>query len=239
MIKAVVFDKDGTLIELGQTWDEPTVKMMREMFQLTHLKEEEQAEFAYKMGINKNWTGIIPNSIFAAGSIYDQAVELSKVVDLPIEKIEEKIEAAYLHFLETQDLQAKLSPGVEEMLQSLQGKYKICLVTNDNYNLTKMTLGKLNVLNYFDFIGCADQYGPKPNPSALHEISKRFNVSLDEMVYVGDSSLDMVYGKHTRSAIGYIEDPKYHEHLSEADYLIGNFDQLMDILEQVESQAKE
>lgn len=233
MIKAIVFDKDGTLIELGQTWDEPTVKMMEEMFKLTTLTKDEQVSFAREMGINEAGTGIVPNSIFAAGSIYDQAVELSRVVDLPVAEIEEKIEQSYLHFLQTQDLQAKLSPGVEEMLQTLKQSYKICLVTNDNFNLTEVTLGKLNVLHYFDFIGCADQYGPKPNPSALIEISKQFNIGLDEMVYVGDSALDMIYGGHTRAAIGYIEDPAIQDHLHAADYLIEDFNELPALIETI------
>lgn len=239
MIKAVVFDKDGTLIELGQTWDEPTVKMMREMLKLTKLGSEEQADFAYAMGINKDWTGIIPNSIFAAGSIHDQAEKLSSVIDLPISDIEDKIESYYLQYLETRDLQAKLSPGVEEMLKSLKDKYKICLVTNDNYNLTILTLGKLNILQYLDFIGCADQYGSKPNPSALHEISRQFNISLKEMVYIGDSSLDMIYGKNTLSSIGYIEDIKQQDYLSEADYLIEDFTQIEDVFEDIEKTTKE
>lgn len=233
MIKAIVFDKDGTLIELGQTWDKPTVLMMERLFEDYHVDKHQQQVIAQRLGLNEDWTGIVPNSIFAAGSIRDQAQCLAEYVGASVEKLEEVIEDYYTEYIDQQEVQAKLAPGVKEMLVDLKQDYTLCLVTNDNYRLTMNILEKLEILDYFDFIGCADQYGPKPGPNALYEISRRFNVKLDEMVYVGDSSLDMEYGQYTAASIGYIEQEGHQSHLEQADYLLDHMQNLRTVVKNI------
>lgn len=233
MIKAVIFDKDGTLIELGHTWDEPTVKMMEELLSLTDLTDEEKLEAGHRMGLNEAGTGIVPNSIFAAGSILDQAQALSQYIDLPVDEIEDRIEDAYYRYLKEKEIQAHLTPGTEALLTALSKDYILAIVTNDNYKLTLASLEKLNILQYFDFVGCADQYGPKPHPKALHEIARRFNITLDQMVYVGDSELDMEYGQFTRAGIGYAENDQVLAHLGQAEFIVRDLAEVETILNQL------
>ena len=233
MIKAVIFDKDGTLIELGKTWDLPTVKMIKDILADTNLTDLEKDQVAFSMGINKDWTGIKANSIFAAGSILDQAQYIQPYLKQDVQTIEDRMEAAYLKYLSMDNLSATLAPGTVQTLEQLSQDYIIALVTNDSYIFAEKMLKELKIFHYFDFIACADQYGPKPNPSALYELAKRFNIKLSEMIYIGDSSLDMIYAQHTRAGIGYLENEDSHQHLDQADYLIDHMTQLIDIIDKI------
>lgn len=239
MIKAVLFDKDGTLIELGNTWDKPTVGMMRDLFKDSDLSPEEQDQLAFQMGIKEDWTGIKTNSIFAAGSIYDQAAFLEPYLPWSIPEIEDRMEQSYLKYLQEEEVLARLTPGSREALAALKDDYIIGLITNDNYIFAKQMLENLGVLDYFDFIGCADQYGPKPNPRALHEVAKRYNIDLSEMVYVGDSELDMAYANPLAAAIGYLENEESHLHLADADYLLADMGDLPALLDQLNQKGEE
>ena len=51
------------------------------------------------------------------------------------------------------------------------------------------------------------------------------------MIYVGDSTVDMEYGKHTHASVGLATEESHREHLKEADYIISHFDELLDTLD--------
>ena len=51
MIKAIIFDKDGTILELGATWDEPTVIAFNRLMELTDLTTAEAKAYGEKLGI--------------------------------------------------------------------------------------------------------------------------------------------------------------------------------------------
>lgn len=233
MVKAIILDKDGTLIELGQTWDKPSVDATEYFLDQADINEEEKAAFRLHMGIDGD--KILPNSLFAAGSIQDQAKEFMKISSKSQDEIEAYLENVYLEYVQGHSEHVQMMEGVVEALDALKEKYILAVVTNDNYRIAVETLRLAGLDGYFEFVGGADDFGPKPNPAALFEIAKRYNIQLDEMVYVGDSTVDMRYGKHTRGSIGFAPDEAHLEHLSEADIIISHFDELVAAIESINS----
>ena len=51
MIKAIILDKDGTLIELGRTWDQPSVDVTNLLLDKTDLNDEDKEAFRKHMGV--------------------------------------------------------------------------------------------------------------------------------------------------------------------------------------------
>lgn len=237
MIKAIVFDKDGTIMELGETWDEPTVKAFSHLMKKTNMTDEQIQNYGETLGIIDG--KVTANSLFATGSVSEQAEILAEVVPLSSIEIYRLLENDYIDFVRQADIKSLLIRGTKELLQYLKNQgYLLALITNDQKNITQMMLESSDLIKYFDFVGCADEYGPKPNPAALHELSKQLNVKLDEMIYIGDSEVDMEYAKYTAGGIGVAFDESYREYVQEADYIVTSLKQIPELLDQI-NHAKE
>lgn len=236
MIKAIIFDKDGTILDLGNTWEEPTIKVMDELMSMTALSELEIESFKKSMGIEG--TTLLPNTLFSAGSITEQAAKLVEVVPLTVAEIEDYLENYYYRYLMETDVELQVIGNIEKILQQLKPDYLLGIVTNDNHRLTEATLTKAGLIDYFDWIASSDQFQPKPDPVALYDLAEKHNLKLDEMIYIGDSSVDMEYGKHTHASIGIALEPEHREFLKEADYIIEAFDELPSLIKQMEKKKQ-
>lgn len=237
MIKAIIFDKDGTILDLGNTWEEPTIKVMDELMSMTALSELEIEQFKQFMGIEG--TTLLPNTLFSAGSISEQAAELVKVVPLALDEIEAYLENYYYHYLMETDVELQVIGNIEDILQQLKPDYLLGIVTNDNHRLTEATLTKAGLIDYFDWIASANQFRPKPDPIALYDLAEKHHLKFDEMIYIGDSSVDMEYGKHTYASVGIALEPEHREFLKEADYIIEAFEELPPLMNQIEKNKQE
>ena len=88
--------------------------------------------------------------------------------------------------------------GLKEKLDALKSEgLKLAIVSNKPDLPTRLVVNKLYGDSYFDYVtGKRDGVPLKPDPTAVHGVMKRFGVSADECVYVGDTSTDMHTGKN-------------------------------------------
>lgn len=229
MLKGIIFDKDGTLVELGNSWDQPTIEVVNILLEETDLTENEKKAFKLSIGVTD--TAILSNSTVAAGSIEDQAKAISLVLPLSVAEISERIESYFMDYFKGRQDPIPVIDGVVESLEILKDQgYFLGVVTNDNQKLTDMMLTRAGLISYFDFIGNADQYGSKPESSAFDVIHANHGIPPHELVYVGDSSVDMEFGAKTKAAIGLALEDEHLDHLKEADYIIRSFTELIPLL---------
>jgi len=97
----------------------------------------------------------------------------------------------------TKALQAKgavrLLPGALGILKFLKGKgYKLAIASNRPTKFTRIILKVLGILPFFDVVLCADRAGkPKPHPDILWTIARRLSLARAEVLYVGDMIIDV------------------------------------------------
>lgn len=84
-------------------------------------------------------------------------------------------------------------PGVVQTLESLAQKgVALCCITNKERAFTLPLLQQAGLARFFAFTLCADRPEErKPSPTMLLAACSRFGVTPAEMVYVGDSRIDI------------------------------------------------
>jgi phosphoglycolate phosphatase len=87
----------------------------------------------------------------------------------------------------------KLLPGALGILKFLKGKgYKLAIASNRPTKYTRIILDVLGVRQLFDMVLCADKaQRPKPYPDILWAIARRLNCAKKEVLYVGDMTIDV------------------------------------------------
>jgi phosphoglycolate phosphatase len=123
-------------------------------------------------------------------------------------------------------------PGVTETLQRLSD-YRKAVISNKREALSKELLEALGLSGYFDIILGSDSVEEKkPSPKPVLQVLRRFSLSPEEAVMVGDSNFDIEAGKAAgvvTIAVSYGFRPP--EFLKGADFLIDSMGGLIKILE--------
>ena len=87
----------------------------------------------------------------------------------------------------------KLLPGAWGVLKFLKGKgYNLAIASNRPTKFTRIILKVLGVSQLFDVVLCADKVDrPKPYPDILWAIARRLSLDKSEVLYVGDMTIDV------------------------------------------------
>jgi phosphoglycolate phosphatase len=123
-------------------------------------------------------------------------------------------------------------PGVIETLESLRSLPK-AVITNKSVEFTNAILSGLNLSRYFDVVLGGDSL-PERKPSAvpLLEAARRFGVTPEECLMIGDSRVDIAAGKAAGIATcGFTGGFRGRMELQEAgaDYLVDAWPDLISI----------
>jgi phosphoglycolate phosphatase len=95
---------------------------------------------------------------------------------------------------------SRLLPHVKDLLSRLKAKgLKLAVASNRPTKFSWILIRHLSLDKYFDYVLCADKlrHG-KPHPEILNRIMQRFYVRPQESVYVGDMAIDAKAGRRAR-----------------------------------------
>lgn len=128
--------------------------------------------------------------------------------------------------------------GLGELLEELkQSKLKIGLFTSAVRSRTEVVLSELGIRKFFDAIICGDEVAnPKPHHEGLERVAKMVGVNSSEVVFVGDAEHDILSGKHAGViTIGITHGFGTKEALEAAgaDYIVNNLKEVQEVIEKL------
>ena len=173
MKKLVIFDLDGTLLDTIADLAESTNHALKQLGYPTH--DVETIRTFVGNGINK---------------LLERALPLQ-------EQTEENVRLMRSHFVPYYDAHnADLSspyPGIVHLLEDLQEKGTMIAVASNKYQEATVKLVKyyFPMINFIEILGQREGINVKPDPSIVFDILQKANVNKEEVLYVGDSGVDM------------------------------------------------
>ena len=226
-IKVLIFDKDGTLTDTSTLWFEPTILVLDELVNRNemNLTNAEHDELFNRLGITE--TDIIENSVIAAGSVRDMLEVLNELRTIDIEENYDFVVQYFADYILSHPEKIQTLGNVERALGNLREKgYIIALVTNDSRLPAEAVLQVAGIGELFDFVGTTDEFPSKPATDSLYAIQSKFGVSFDEMIYIGDSTVDEEFAKNTAGFIAVTSEPNNPEVLPSAIFKVKSIDEL-------------
>ena len=231
-VKAILFDKDGTLTNIDNMWVEPTEMVIRNILK-QHIKQDSPITIEQMLELLGIVQGeIVPNSVIASGTVEDMLDEISNY--FPINKkalYDEVLEDFRQYLLNHPDMIIPIG-DVAFLVSELKHKgIKVGVVTNDSYIPTKTIFEILKVWHLFDFVATPDDYAAKPVADSLIGASQQLGVPLHEIFYVGDSYLDMAYAKHCGGGIAVLTSGSDVQKMTDESVLVlDSVEQILDFV---------
>ena len=226
-IRVLIFDKDGTLTDTSTLWFEPTILVLDELVNRNemNLTNAEHDELFNRLGITE--TNIIENSVIASGSVRDMLEVLNQFRTIDIEENYNFVVQYFADYILSHPEKIQTLGNVERALWNLRERgYIIALVTNDSRLPAEAVLKVAGIGELFDFVGTTDEFPSKPATDSLYAIQSKFGVSFDEMIYIGDSTVDEEFAKNTAGFIAVTSEPNNLEVLPSAIFKVKSIDEL-------------
>lgn len=229
-ITGILFDKDGTLIDLDATWV-PVYKAF--LAREKALGHEHTVELMQQAGYDPATERFLPNSLLASGTTQ----ELFELwwPDLDDDAINHKIAMLDGEFGDIALAHIKPVLPLPEYLAGLRDAgFRIGVATNDTYKSAMIQLTHLGVADLFDEVMGADSVGrPKPSGDMIRRFAGLMGLPAAEIAMVGDTHHDLAEARAGGAglAIGVLTGSAGREHLEGvADHVIGSIADLLHVV---------
>jgi len=207
MIKAVIFDMDGVIVE-----SEPMHVEAEKQILLKHgvkITAEElrdytgtTAEFEFNDLIRKYKLNTTAETLF------------NEKEDILFRLLEERTEP---------------TKGVIDLIRNLKQRgFKLGIATSGHRKLAHYYLSKLGIESFFDTVVCAEDIThSKPDPEIFLKAAQRLGVEPAECIVIEDARLGIEAARKAgMKAVGYRNPSSGNQDLSKADWVVSDFTKL-------------
>lgn len=206
MIKAVIFDMDGVIIDSEPIYFRIISEMLREMdIKITH---DELSKF---VGRSDLWETFKKN--------YD--------LDIDVSEISTEEQKRFISYLNTHFDEGPID-GVSELIKKLDKEdYPLVLASSSKMENINTVLTKLGLIDYFSLrISGADLETSKPHPEIFLKAAEMARSVPEKCLVIEDSENGVKAAKAAgMKCIGYQNPNSGNQDLTEADWIIDHFDQ--------------
>ena len=202
MIKGILFDKDGTLLEFQSTQHsiyatllaclrddyqipEPLLRQMREA--LGHLPDRLTPDSLIQFSTNQQIAQALSDTCqsYAEERGWQRPLDTNDLLEL-IEQFSLGDDVPYVAL-----------PHVPETLRYLRKKdYRLGVATVDTLTATVAGLKKTGILDYFDYLGTGEDSRPKPDTPLAERFCSQYGILPSELLIVGDGTNDMLFAQN-------------------------------------------
>lgn len=192
MIKAIIFDMDGLMIDSERVTFECYQERLKDM----NLTMDE--EF-YKTLLGKPIKGIYQRFYDVYGN------------DFPIENVIQDVHQLMAERFEPEGVPVK--KGLVELLHYLKdNNYKTIVATSSNRDRVDKILAQAKITEFFDDSICGDEVTKgKPNPEVFLKSCQKLGVNVDEAIVLEDSEAGIQASYDANIKVICIPDMKYPE----------------------------
>lgn len=192
MIKAIIFDMDGLMIDSERVTFECYQERLKDM----NLTMDE--EF-YKTLLGKPIKGIYQRFYDVYGN------------DFPIQNVIQDVHQLMAERFETEGIPVK--KGLVELLHYLKdNNYKTIVATSSNRDRVDKILAQAKITEFFDDSICGDEVTKgKPNPEVFLKSCQKLGVNVDEAIVLEDSEAGIQASYDANIKVICIPDMKYPE----------------------------
>lgn len=191
-IRAILFDKDGTLADFSATFNPAAGKVIE------RISDGDQAlmtKIANAWGYDLESGEIRDDSIIVAGSGLDITIRLADVMEIG----DPRDYSVYLDRLYGEICRETVVeiPGTSAALKKLQAeKYILGVATNDSEANAESQMKSLEIDHLFERILGADSgFGAKPEPGMIEAFIDHTHLDASQILMVGDSTHDLEAGR--------------------------------------------
>lgn len=190
MIKAIIFDMDGLMIDSERVTFECYQERLKDM----NLTMDE--EF-YKTLLGKPIKGIYQRFYDVYGN------------DFPIQNVIQDVHQLMAERFETEGVPVK--KGLVELLHYLKdNNYKTIVATSSNRDRVDKILAQAKITEFFDDSICGDEVTKgKPNPEVFLKSCQKLGVNVDEAIVLEDSEAGIQASYDANIKVICIPDMKY------------------------------
>lgn len=195
--RAILFDKDGTIIDYARTW----IPINREVALFAAGGDMRlAAELLRHGGQDPVANTVTPGTPLAAGSVEEIAANMA-------ERLGARTPANFTReidriFREGGARFSVLLEGASDALAELKRRgFEIGLATNDTIGGLEASLSRHPVRSLFAFaVGCDSGHGAKPGPGMVEAFARATGFAPADMAIVGDSTHDLEMGRKAGAA---------------------------------------
>lgn len=198
--KAIIFDKDGTVLNFEALWVRISELAVTEILTKLNMPLSLLADVLTAFGVEEGIARI--DGILCWGTYHDMSEAMHRTLaangcPLSREELHEVMVESYHRYIREGDI-LPICPNLREIFLSLREKgLRLFLVTSDDMTGALRCLEALGVRDLFEAVYAHDGITPhKPSPDLFRLVCEQNGLSPSDLVMVGDSMVDIRFAKN-------------------------------------------